>query len=338
MTAPKIKPPRVSVIVPCYNAERFLSRALDSVTAQAYTDWEIVLVDDGSSDGTAKIASSYADRLGHRCQFIQQANAGSSAARNRGIEASRGELLAFLDADDEFLPDKLQRQAAMFDRCPDLGMVYSDYSFVDLEGSTHNSVFDAKESLARDVPLSQLAPGEFICDETLFDLLLREYFIATIVGMVRREVLGANIRFPEGRSYAEEWLFYLKISRCCRVGYVAAPLCLHHHVQGSLSRTDSERNTRELYQLLLTMKRELLGLTVSQRDVLYGHLARTCRQLAYDADRNGKRWGRICWLAKSIWFSLRNKCHCSVSGAVEPTTTAVSTAHRAVPWALAIFL
>lgn len=334
MTEPNQKQPRVSIIVPCYNSERFLGRALDSIVAQTYSDWEIVIVDDGSTDGTARIGRSYVERLGDRCQFFQQANAGSSAARNLGIEASRGELVAFLDSDDEFLPYKLERQVDLFDCCPELGMVYCDYSFVDLNGATHESVFDAKESMAREVPLRKIALGHHLCGESLFDLLLREYFIATIVGMVRRDVLGETIRFPRGRSYAEEWLFYLKIVQGCRVGFVSAPLCLHHHVRGSLSRTNSEWNNWELYQLLLTMERELHALTSSQRGVLNAHLARACRQLSYDTARKDDRWGARGWRVKSFGYSLRNWWHWPwrlVSSAMDPTKTPVATAHRVVP-------
>jgi glycosyltransferase involved in cell wall biosynthesis len=102
--------PRVSVNIPAYNAEAFLSRALRSVEVQTYGDYEIVLVDDGSTDSTAEIARSF-----ERVRYVHQAHKGESAARSRGLEESEGDLVAFLDADDEWLPEKLERQLAFMD-------------------------------------------------------------------------------------------------------------------------------------------------------------------------------------------------------------------------------
>jgi glycosyltransferase involved in cell wall biosynthesis len=110
--------PRVSVIVPVYNGERFLADAIDSILAQTYPSYEVILVDDGSTDQTARIALSYPSIL-----YLNQANAGTAAARNRGVEIARGEFLAFLDADDLWMPDKLSLQMAAFEADPALEIV-----------------------------------------------------------------------------------------------------------------------------------------------------------------------------------------------------------------------
>ena len=99
--------PTVSVIVPTYNRQPLLPRAIDSVVAQTFGDWEIVLVDDGSTDSTREMADRYSHQLGDRFVYIPQPNRGASAARNRGIDVCRGRFVAFLDSDDEFLPTKL---------------------------------------------------------------------------------------------------------------------------------------------------------------------------------------------------------------------------------------
>lgn len=98
----------VSCVIPVFNGERFLGEALESVFAQTYRPLEVVVVDDGSSDGTARILAGF----GSRIELINQANAGPAAARNRGVEAARGDWIAFLDADDLWLHDKLDRQMA----------------------------------------------------------------------------------------------------------------------------------------------------------------------------------------------------------------------------------
>jgi glycosyltransferase involved in cell wall biosynthesis len=109
------------------DAARFLEEAIASVLAQTFEDWELILVDDGSRDGSTQIARGYADRWPCRIRYFDHpdhANLGMSASRNAGIAASRGELLAFLDADDVFRPEKLERQIAILDRVPEAAMVY----------------------------------------------------------------------------------------------------------------------------------------------------------------------------------------------------------------------
>ena len=280
--------PVVSIVVPTFNREALLPRALDSIAAQTFDDWEIVLVDDGSGDGTPEVAAGYRQRLADRFVYIRQENQGSSSARNRGIEASRGRFVAFLDSDDEFLPNKLERQLALFDARPDLGLVYSDYAYIDFEGTYHESAFDTNCRLAREVSHSVIAPGLCVCTDALFDVLLRGYFIATIVGMVRREVLGNSIRFAVDQAYAEEWLFYLQVTRNRSVGFVDEPLCVHHHVRGSLARTDKHRNTVRYRNLLLAIDNAFDDLARGQRRVVRSNLAQTCRQLGYDAHRAGR--------------------------------------------------
>lgn len=105
--------PRISVIVPVYNGERFLAEAIESILAQTYKNYEIIVVDDGSTDRTREIASAYPQVI-----YLHQVNSGTAAARNRGILSARGELLAFLDADDVWVPGKLEWQMAAFEADP----------------------------------------------------------------------------------------------------------------------------------------------------------------------------------------------------------------------------
>lgn len=109
--------PRITVVVPAYNAAWCVKRAIDSVLAQRWSDYELVVVDDGSTDETADVLAAY----GAQIRVVRQANAGLSAARNAGIKAAAGEWVAFLDADDWWLPEKLAAQMALIAREPDIG-------------------------------------------------------------------------------------------------------------------------------------------------------------------------------------------------------------------------
>ena len=308
--------PTVSVVLPTYNREALLPRAIDSVIAQTVQDWEIVLVDDGSTDGTTSLADRYRRELGAKLVYLRQANTGCCGARNRGIDASRGRFVAFLDSDDEFMPDKLERQLALFERCPDLGLVYSDFAFVDEEGVRHESAFDQVCPLARTVPYLAVADGLCVCTGNLFDVLIRGYFIATIVGMVRREVLGSRIRFTRDPSYSEEWLFYLKVARACGSGFVDEPLSLHHHVPGSVTRTDSHRNTSRMRELLKKIEATFDDLPRRHRRSIRERLSRTCRQLGYDHYHCGQYVRALRFFAESFWNrpDPRGLCHVLQAG------------------------
>ncbi|MEJ2647390.1 MAG: glycosyltransferase family A protein [Sedimentisphaerales bacterium] len=121
---------QISVIIPLYNKEKYIKRALDSVFAQTYQDFEVIVIDDGSTDEGAQIVRSYNDK---RLRLIEQANAGPGAARNRGINESRAEYIAFLDADDEWLPDFLVTYQKALVNHPDCDLVMGPH----FEGEEH---------------------------------------------------------------------------------------------------------------------------------------------------------------------------------------------------------
>lgn len=122
-----ISSPKVSVVIPTYNYAQFISQAIDSVLNQTFADYEIIVIDDGSSDRTLEILQAY----GNKICYVTQSNQGLAAARNRGIKLARGELIVFLDADDWFLPQMLEDAVAIFTAQPELGIVVSGWQIVD---------------------------------------------------------------------------------------------------------------------------------------------------------------------------------------------------------------
>ena len=120
-------PPQVSIIIPTYNNEKFIGQALDSVLAQTCKSWEMIVVDDGSEDGTADVVAAWRGEV----EYFYQDNAGPSSARNRGLASARGEFVVFLDSDDMLLPSKLSDQLACFDIDVGLGLIHSGWQTVD---------------------------------------------------------------------------------------------------------------------------------------------------------------------------------------------------------------
>lgn len=118
-------PPLVSVVVTCYNREAYLAEALDSILAQRFTSYEVVLVDDGSTDDSARIAAEYAERFHERLRYHCQANQGAAAAKNTGVQLAAGRYLAFLDSDDIWTPDKLEVQLRDAGSRPDIRIRYA---------------------------------------------------------------------------------------------------------------------------------------------------------------------------------------------------------------------
>lgn len=161
--------PFVSVVIPNYNYARYVGQAIDSVLAQTYRHREVVVIDNGSSDDSPAVLRSYGDRI----RSVRQNNRGQSGARNRGIEESRGELIAFLDADDAWLPTKLERQVALFDR-PGVGLVYCGYTTTNADGKPLGRLLPHRSGrLLRDIALN---PGATVLAGESTAVVRRECF------------------------------------------------------------------------------------------------------------------------------------------------------------------
>jgi len=125
--------PLVSIVVPCYNAGAYLGATLDSVLAQTFTDWECVVIDDASRDDSSTVLARYAERDARIRAVYQAVNGGAAAARNAGLAVIRGRYLAFLDSDDHWLPEKLEKQVAYL-RETGAPLVHTSYRFIDEKG------------------------------------------------------------------------------------------------------------------------------------------------------------------------------------------------------------
>ena len=208
--------PRVSVIIPTRNRRRHLEEAIESVFAQTYSDYEIIVVDDGSTDGTKDLL---AERYrGRPLVCFSQENRGSSAARNVGIRAARGEFLAFLDSDDLWLPRKLECQIPLFDRNPAVGFVFCGSARMDGRG-----VLRARE------PTREYR-GRAV------RAMLRKSMMPTPTVVIRKRLVSETGLMYEDLSFGEDWNYWLRIAARCEVDFVPEVLVHYRDTPGSLSQ------------------------------------------------------------------------------------------------------
>ena len=134
------KPPEVSIILPTYNAEKTIISTIESVFHQTYTDYELIVIDDGSTDKTRMVLQPYSDRI----KYIYKKNGGPSSARNLGINESVGKYIAFIDSDDVWQENKLEKQIKYFreDNKNEVGLVFTDRSSFDVHGNLLKKEFD----------------------------------------------------------------------------------------------------------------------------------------------------------------------------------------------------
>lgn len=196
------KMPKVSVIIPTYNRARFVGEAIDSVLAQTYKDYEIIVVDDGSTDNTQEVLKHY----GHKIRYFRQENKGISAARNLALEKARGEYIAFLDDDDLWLPEKLEKQIDVLERNPDLAFVASETHVINGKGE----IIDRFKRGKGDV-------------ET-FENLRQQYFVPMLTTVVRRKCLDSVGGFNPSLPICQDHDLWLRLAKIYKFRYIDVPL------------------------------------------------------------------------------------------------------------------
>ncbi len=210
--------PAVSVVIPLYNREKYIARAIDSVLAQTYNDFELIVIDDGSTDNGSEVVKQYDDQ---RIKIVSQQNAGVSSARNAGIDLAKGKWIAFLDSDDQWLPEKLQCQVDFLNETPTLRWVGSNCT-TELYSSKQQKFFvDPKKIDA------------LLCGSTYFE----KCFDAINIGagltpgmmLIERSVFDEYGKFQDGFNYGEEIELWWRIGyNMPAMGYINKPLLIYH--------------------------------------------------------------------------------------------------------------
>jgi len=220
----------VSVIIPTYNRAIFLVEAINSVLEQTYKKYEIIVIDDGSTDSTSEIIKQF----GNKIRYFYQENGGPSAARNAGIKNAKGDLVAFIDSDDVWLPDKLSQQVQLFDENHRLGLVSSAYYSCDSNLNINRIIKD-----------DRLTNKKYIMKK----LFIRNIFPTPTV-LVKRECFEKVGLFNESYGFAEDWEMWVRIVLEYDLAYIKTPLCRCRRHNSSITYQKQEENFNDWMKVI----------------------------------------------------------------------------------------
>ena len=266
--------PMISVVLPTYNRAALLREAIASVRAQTFTDWELLVIDDGSTDDSAAVIREAA-RTDRRIRALRGPHRGVSAARNLGIEHAQGAYVAFLDDDDFWTPEHAARQLAQLSAHPEWAFVYTQAELRYEYGSTK-----LRHPLA-----------------TTFEMLLEKNTIAVPAVLARRTILLEMGGFPVVMRVSEDVNLWLRISARYPFGVIEEPLTV---CRQSLARNDAryreaiENHLHTLAQLARTVT------TASRRHLVRQHTAKERYKLARFYREQGRAWDAACELTRAV--------------------------------------
>ena len=226
---------KVTIITPAYNVANYIGEAIDSVLGQSYSNWELIIIDNNSSDNTEQVIKSYDDE---RIIYLKESQQGVSFARNRGLNQMTGQFLCFLDADDLLTPNSLSDRLKEFGEDPALSFVDGQVQFIDRDGKMIPGGYSPK---FKGEPFSRL----MLLDSTCF-------FGPT--WMIKRE-WGQEYRFDEKMTHSEDLAFYLGIAKNRKYSYTDEVI-LHYRKSGGSAMSNLDGLERGYCQLLAQMRQD----------------------------------------------------------------------------------
>ena len=224
--------PLVSIILPTYNCAAFLSHSIGTILSQTYNSYEIIVIDDGSTDNTKEVLYPFMQRI----KYIRlEQNKGLPTARNIGVRSAQGKYIAFIDADDLWLPEKLQTDIEYFETHPEVSMVYSKHINIDEKGD------DLNGNTKRQLPSGNI----------FLQLFSEQNFVISSSVVVRKEVFETTGLFDEQLVNCQDWDMWLRIAFHFKVAGINKPLVKYRHNPHSLSKN---RNNVLKYQKMVIDK------------------------------------------------------------------------------------
>lgn len=278
----------VSVIVPVFNVEPYLAEALDSVIRQTYTNLEIIVIDDGSTDGSGRICDEYAGK-DRRIRVIHQENRGLSAARNAGLDVMKGEAVSFLDSDDAYYPEFIETMMT--------AMIRENAEIVTCRWTTHRTAGRLNET-GNEKPRPSIGQGIYSRTDVLRALADGKASHVMWNKLYLRK-LWDGIRFPEGYVYEDIVVTYQLIDRCKKIYVLDRPLYMYRKRPGSINDIKSFKNITDYFfarsqfeQFIQTNIPEIFTEEQLKRFCRKGFLLRIkkCADYSPNSEENGKEF------------------------------------------------
>jgi glycosyltransferase involved in cell wall biosynthesis len=233
---------KVSVIIPTYNNAHFLPETLESIFNQDYDDYELIVVDDGSTDNTKKLLDGYGDRV----IYLYQENSGAcSKPRNEGIKIARGEYISIFDSDDIMKPEKLRLQANLLDNNPDVGFVFTD--FYDFRGDVVSKNHVGTCTIFNSLNKKKVGSDGYIIEKTdAYETLLSENFIGASSMVFKKSLFEDIGPFDESLDSSEDIDFTLRVARKYDIGFIDRACHLRRLHDGNMTTKAEKMFTRSL--------------------------------------------------------------------------------------------
>ncbi len=295
---------QVSVVMAAKNYARFLPEAIESVFSQSFANWELVIIDDGSTDATPYVARPYL--TDSRVRYFHSDHLGQSRAKNLGVHLARGRLVAFLDADDAWEPTKLEEQVARFEACPEVGVVFCKRSLMDETGA----VIPTKP--ASGFPTGLVLPHMFT-----------QNFVCFSSCMVRREVFSHVGGFDPEWDLSIDYDLWLRVAKFYRFDCVNEELVRYRTGHGNLSKKLRDRVDTAISIMRRSVSRQGVGEEVPRRVIADGH-ASTCQTMAYTM-RPSEPIAALRWYLRALRWPARRLI--SLKG-IAASTLAALQPHR----------
>ncbi|MEC5425937.1 glycosyltransferase family 2 protein [Virgibacillus sp. C22-A2] len=233
----KNKPPLISVITPAYNAERFIKQTIESVLEQTYPNWEMILVDDCSTDDTVEIIKRYQEDDSRIKLIVHEVNSGSAVARNAAMEHATGQYIAFLDSDDLWYPEKLEKQLHFMQE-KDIAFSFTKYRRIEEDGTLRNAISKAPESVG-------------------YNDLMKHCVIGCLTVMIDREKIG-HLKMVNIRT-RQDYVYWLTITKMGFRAYgLPEVLAKYRSVENSISSNKLKAAKRQWYVYRQIEKKNLL--------------------------------------------------------------------------------
>jgi glycosyltransferase involved in cell wall biosynthesis len=294
---------KISIIIPTYNCADYIGDAIDSVSKQSCQDFEIIIVDDGSTDNTAKVLDKY--KSNESVKYIFQENRGPGAARNKGMNLAEGEYLCFLDADDQLHPDSLKLRQGVLDSGEDIVMVFTDYGLKKTEDSYIEKYLNDNKFVKyfKDSFVYKKCNNDFIVFNNNFVDLFYSFSphpIWTGTVMMKKSIIDSIGYFRTDISVGEDTDYWTRIAQRYKIGYIDKPTAVYNNYRSYLTK-DVERYCLDRIKSLKTASSP----TNSRKKVIHKNISETYFQLGY-----------YCFYKKSIrrlaikYFLLGLKYNC----------------------------